>query len=386
MEIKQVYQFVNTATAEALGKEGIVSEDLSNVVDVGTAILDANAADAYVQSLVNQIGRIIFVDRAYRGGVPSVLMDGWEFGSVLEKIQGEIPEAVEDESWELEHMQSYDQNIFYQPKVTAKFFNKKVVFEIDVSFTKKQVMQSFQSATQLNAFLSMIYNNVEKSMTVKTEALIMRTINNAIAETVYSEYSTAQYTRSSGVRAVNLLYLYNQRYNTSLTASDALTTPDFIRFASFMIKLYIERMSRLSSLFNVGGKDRFTPSDLMRVVMLADFEASAGTYLYDANGQFLVGDLKLPEAETVPYWQGSGTSYAFSDITNVDVTTASGHSVDIDGVLCVLFDRDALGVSNLDREVTTHYNAKARFFTNFYHFDAGYFNDLDENFVVFFVK
>ena len=242
MEIKQVYQFVNTATAEALGKEGIVSEDLSNVVDVGTAILDANAADAYVQSLVNQIGRIIFVDRAYRGGVPSVLMDGWEFGSVLEKIQGEIPEAVEDESWELEHMQSYDQNIFYQPKVTAKFFNKKVVFEIDVSFTKKQVMQSFQSATQLNAFLSMIYNNVEKSMTVKTEALIMRTINNAIAETVYSEYSTAQYTRSSGVRAVNLLYLYNQRYNTSLTASDALTTPDFIRFASFMIKLYIERM------------------------------------------------------------------------------------------------------------------------------------------------
>lgn len=386
MEIRQVYQFVNTATAEALGREGIVSEDLSNVVDVGTAILDANAVDAYVQSLVNQIGRIIFVDRVYRGGVPSVLMDGWEFGSVLEKIQGEIPEAVEDESWELEHLQSYDQNVFYQPKVTAKFFNQKVGFEIDVSFTKKQVMQSFQSATQLNAFLSMIYNNVEKSMTVKTEALVMRTINNAIAETVYSEYSTAQYTLSSGVRAVNLLYLYNQRYGTSLTARDALTTPDFIRFASYMIKLYIERMGRLSSLFNIGGKERFTPADLMHVVMLADFNASAGTYLYDANGQFLVGDLKLPEAETVPYWQGSGPSYAFSDITNIDVTTAGGHNVDIDGVLCVLFDRDALGVSNLDREVTTHYNAKARFFTNFYHFDAGYFNDLDENFVVFFVK
>ena len=46
---------------------------------------------------------------------------------------------------------------------------------------------------------------------------------------------------------------------------------------------------------------------------------------------------------------------------------------------------DSLGVTNLDRRVTTNYNAKAEFYNNYYKFDCGYFNDLNENFIVFFI-
>ena len=383
MEVKQIYQIVNSITSEELGLQTVLSEDLSNIVDIGTEVFNANAVDHYVKSLVNHIGKVVFVNRPYAGSVPSVLMDGWEYGSVLEKITAELPDATENESWNLEDGASYDPNVFYQPKVSAKFFNKRVTFEVPMSFTEKQVKESFSSAEQLNGFMSMLYNAVDKSMTIKIDSLVMRTINNMIGETVYADYAGASLSSKSGIKAVNLLKLYNTQYSESLTASAAIYDPDFIRFAAYQMGVYASRLTKISTLFNIGGKDRFTPSDLLHVVMLSDFRKSANVYLQsDVFHNELVA---LPGAEEVPYWQGSGTSYAFSDISNVKITTASGQSVDVGGVLCVMFDRDALGVTNLDRRVTVNYNPKAEFFSNWTKFDAGYFNDTNEQFVVFFV-
>lgn len=382
MEVKQIYALVNDITQEVLGKTALIKEDLSNSVDVGTEIFNAAAVDAYVRSLVNHIGKAIFVNRPYSGGAPSVLMDGWEYGSVLEKIAAEMPEATENESWELEDGQSYDPNIFYKPTVSAKFFNKRTTFEIPMSFTERQVKQSFSSASQLNGFLSMLYNAVDKAMTVKTDGLIMRTINNMIAETIYSDFGTEAISGASHNRSVNLLYLYNQRYGETLTADKAITDPDFIRYSAYIMGVYASRLTRISSLFNIGGKDRFTPNDLLHVVMLSDFRKSANVFLQSDvfHDQFT----KLLDAEEVPYWQGSGTGYGVTDISKVYVSTASGHEITATGVLGVMFDRDSLGVTNLDRRVTTNYNPKAEFYNNWYKFDAGYFNDFNENFVVFF--
>lgn len=383
MLVNQIYDIMNTVTSEVLGESVIVAEDLSNIVDVGTAIFNASAIDSYVRSLVNHIGKVIFVNRPYSGNVPSVLMDGWEYGSILEKINTELPQASENESWELTDGASYDPNIFYKPTVEAKFFNKRVTFEIPMSFTERQVKQSFSNAEQLNGFLSMLYNAIDKSMTVKVDALVMRTINNMIGETIVSDYGSSLYSSKSGVKAVNLLYLYNQRYSQSLTAANAITDADFIRFASYEMGVYMSRMSKISKLFNIGGKDRFTPSDLLHVVMLADFKKAANVFLQSAV--FHDSFTELPNAELVPYWQGSGQAYSFDDVSKIKITTASGETVDTSGVLSVMFDRDALGVTNLDRRVTTNYNPKAEFYNNWYKFDAGYFNDTNENFVVFFV-
>lgn len=385
MEMNQAAALVNAAYSETVGGSAILTEDLSNTVDIGTEIFNANAVDAYVKALVNQVGRIVFVNRPYAGGTPSVLMDGWEFGSVLEKISAKTPQATENESWELTDGASYDPNVFYQPQVTAKFFNKRVTFEVPMSFTELQVKQSFTSAAQLNGFLSMLYNAVDRAMTVRIDSLIMRTINNMIGETVYSDYAGASLGSKSGIKAVNLLYLYNQTVSAGnqLTAAAAIRTPEFIRFAAYHMGLYKARLGKISTLFNVGGEDRFTSADRLHVVMLADFRRAADVFLQ--SGTFHDQFTQLPTAEEVPFWQGSGTDYAFSSVSEVKITTAGEHSVDVTGVLGVMFDRDALGVCCQDRRVTTNYNPKAEFFSNWYKWDAGYFNDLNENFVVFFV-
>ena len=377
MQVQQIYHIMNNVTKEILGKTDLVNEDLSNIVDLGNALLDNVSVDNYVKSLVNHISKVIFVSRPYSGNVPSILMDSWDYGAVVEKVSVEMPEAVENKSWELTNGTDYSPNVFYKPTVSSKFFNNKVTFEVDMSFTELQVKESFSSATEINSFLSMLYNAVEKSFTVKVDGLIMRTINNMIAITLDAD-------KTSNVKAVNLLKLYNDRFGTKLTAAKSITDKEFIRFASMTMALYIDRMSRISTLFNVGGKDRFTSADMLHVVMLSDFKASANSYLQSDtfNNEFT----KLPAAETVPYWQGSGTNFAFDKVSAINVKTSNGKTVSKSGILAVMFDRDACGISNLNKRVTTHYNAKAEFYSNFFKLDCGAFNDLNENFVVFFVE
>lgn len=397
MEVKQIYTLINSVSKEVLGKTDIVQEDLTGIVDLGREVFNQSAVDNYVKSLVNHIGKVIFVNRPYAGKVPSVLMDAWEFGSVLEKISADVPEAEENDSWNLTDGTSYDQDVFHKPTVTAKFFNSKVTFEVPVSITERQVKESFSNAAQLNGFISMIYAAVEKSMTIKADALIMCTINNMIAVTVLADarafgataagdMAGADLSSASTVRCVNLLKLYNDKTgaSTKLTAAKAITDPDFIRFASYIMGTYADRLQSISTVFNVGGKERFTPKDMLHVVLLSDFAKAAQTYLY--SDTFNRGDVLLPQAETVPFWQGSGQNYEFASTGNINIKESGGKAVEISGVLGVMFDRDALGVCNLDRRVTTNYNAKAEFFNNYYKFDAGYFNDTNENFVVFFIE
>lgn len=374
MEIAQVHNLVNTAAQEVIGESGLVAEDLSNVVDIGTSIFNGSAFDAYVRSLVNHIGKVIFVNRPYRGSAPSVLMDGWQYGSIVEKIHSEMPEAVENESWELQDGASYDPHVFHRPVAEAKFFNKMTTFEIEASITEMQVKQSFSSATQLNAFVSMIFNEIEKALTIRNDALIMRTINNMIAETSHDNNAN---------RKVNLLSKYNTQFSENLSAGDAIYEPSFIRYAAYQIALYTDRLTRMSTLFNIGGKARFTPKDLQHIVMLSEFASAADIYLQ--SDTFHDEYTRLVNAERVPFWQGSGTDYAFSNTGKVNVVTSSGDNVTVTGILCCIFDRDALGVMNNNQRVTTQYNPKAEFTNYFYKKDARYFNDLNENFVYFYV-
>lgn len=386
MEVKQIYDIMNTVTGEVLGKSDIVAEDLSNIVDVGKEIIDKDAVDNYVKSLVNRIGKVIFVNRPYSGSAPSVMMDGWEYGSVLEKIQCELPDAVENDSWNLTDGQQYKEDIFHAPKVSAKFFNSKTTFEVDLSFTDRQVKESLGSPSELNGFTSMLYNSVDKSMTIKTDALIMRTINRMIAETLSHDLTadaSTGYTNQSSNRAVNLLKLYNEKFGEKLTADKCLTNPAFIRFASLTISLYKDRMSKISNLFNIGGKERFTTSNDMHMIFLSDFASASNVYVQSDtyHNEFTA----LPNAETVPYWQGCGSGYDFNSVSAINVNLDAKKNVKTAGILGVMFDREALGVTNMDKRVTTVFNAKAEFFNNFFKFDAGYFNDMNENFVVFFV-
>lgn len=383
MKTEQIYEIMNDVTQEVL--DGVsIQEDLQNIVQVGEAVFNANAYEKYTKALVNRIGKTIFVNRAYKGGVPSVLMDAWEYGSVLQKVDCDIPEAQESETWNLENGVSYDPNIFKSPTINVKFYNNQVTFEIQMSFVEQQIKQSFLNVNELNAFISMIYNAIEKSMSIKLDKLISMTIANAIGETIYNEFDNGVYNTKSGVRAVNLLYLYNQIATTPITKSKALKDIEFLKFASKTIALYTEYLQKISKLFNIGGRPRFTPSDLMHIVLLSEFAKASDVYLQ--SSVYHNEMVKLPQYESVAYWQSSGTKFEFDDVSKINITTAQNHNITLDGVLGIIFDRDMLGVCNYDRRTTSDYNARAEFVNMWFKTEARYFNDFNENCVVFFIQ
>lgn len=378
MKVTQIYEITNTVTSEVLGKENVVNEDLSNIVDVGKEIIDSDKVDNYVNKLVHHIGKVEFNNQKYSGNAKSVLMDSWEYGSILQKIDAELPTAYENETWNLVDGKSYDPNVFYQPKVTSQFFDNKVTFEIPISFAEKQVKDSFNNKNQLNGFLSMLTNQVDTSMTIKLDSLIMRTINNYIGNVLDKNNSNT---------SINLLKLYNDKTSNKLTVKECLTDSGFLRFANFVINTYVDRISRISTVFNIGGKERFTNVENKNLILLTDFVNSSEVFLQaDVRHNELTG---VNSFDTVPYWQGSGKNFTFEEISSINVKvnngTKSGKDITKSGIIGVLFDRYSLGVTNLDKRVTTNYNPKAEFYTNFYKSDSGYFNDFNQNFIVFYV-
>lgn len=384
MQVSQIFEIVNDALKQTDGNLPLLQEDLSNIIDVGNSIFNANSFDNYVKKLVDRIGKVVFVIRPYSGLAPSIYMDSVIWGSVTQKISSAVPEAVENESYELVNGATYDPNQVNLPDVYVKFFSKYVTFEVDRTITEKQLRSAFTGVAELDGFISMIFNEISKAFTIAIDNLIMRTINSAIADTLYKDYNSGkEFTGASHTRAVNLLYLYNQRYSTTLTAAQAVTTPEFVRFASYYMALYSDRLSRVSTLFNVGETQKFTPKEEQHFILLSEFARSADVFLQsDVYHNELTAITKY---EVVPYWQGSGVDYAFDSTSAINVISGSGNTVAASGILGVMFDRYALGVTNIEQWVNTQYNAKADFINYFYKYKAGYFNDLNENFVVFFV-
>ena len=338
MKVTQIAELVNGITEQVLGKSAeLTAENLKNIVDVGTQLTDSANIDNYVKTLADRIGKVIFVDRPYSGSAPALLYDAWDYGSILEKISAEMPDATINETWELTDGKDYSQDVFHKPVVSAKFFNKKVTFECEQSYTERQVKSAFISPSDYNAFLTMLVNSVDKSMTIKIDGLISRTINNMIGETVHADFSTVSdgdYSQSDSVRCVNLL-------------------------------------------------KRFTPVDKQMLILNSDFAAFEDVYL--SSDVYHNEIVKIPNYSTVPFWQSSGKNFNRNITTAIDVTLNDGTNIAFGGIVGVLFDHDALGVTCTDRRVNTYYNAKAEFYNNFYKFDSSYFNDLNENFVVFFV-
>lgn len=377
MKVTQIKDLVNNSLKEVNGSSVLLKEDLSNVVDIGKELLNNDDIDSFVKKLVDRVGKTVFNSRVYQGSAPSVLMDSWEYGSVVEKIDSDLPIVEQNDSWDLQDGKSYDQDIFYQPKVSAKFFNSKVTFDIPMSFTKMQVESAFGSPAELNSFLSMLMTKVQNAMTVNLDGLIMKTINNFTASVINAK---------KGMQVVNLLDMYNKKAQTKVTVDNALTNPDFIKFANLTINTYRDRLTKMSTLFNEAGLNKFTPVDNQHLVILSDLASASKVYL--ESDTYNQDNVKITNYDTVPYWQGSGTTYNFTDTSKIDVAIKDGaqtKEVVQSGILGVLFDTSALGVSCQNPRTTTAVNARAEFYTNFNKYDAMYYNDLNENFVVFMV-
>ena len=375
MLITQTKEILTTIATEMLGPDNtIVTENLENLQDIGNELITQQNVDTYVKKLVDKIGKVVFKNRLLNSTAPSLLADSWEYGAILQKVRMKLIPAEENSAVKLVDGQSYDQNVFHQPTVSATFYSKEITFEVPISYTREQLNSSFNSVSELNGFYNLLETTVQNSLTVKTDALIMRTINYRIGKT---------YTKGLASQKVNLLQGYNTASGKELTVANCFQDEGFLKYAIAEIKNYQDRLKLPTSVFNDKKEEAFTPAQNQKLVLLSDFKNTVDTHLIPVvqNSE----NLTL-SCETVPYWQGSGKTFSFADISKIDVTLDSAsETAKVGGIVGILFDDEALKVGNLNQYVTTNYNAKGDFYTNYYKEQSGFFVDLAENFVIFYV-
>lgn len=378
MKVNQIATILNNVFTEITDGTGIITEDLSNIVDVGREITKNSTFDDnfenYVGKLIDHIGRVVYMDRAYTSQAPKILKDGWEYGSILEKVRCDVPDFQENKEWELTEETVFDVFGFNPADADAKFFNKKTTFQIKISITKKQLKSAFNSASDMNKFIAMIENRIAMKMTLATDALIMRTIVNLIAEKISDE---------TGV--INLLDVYKTATGDStLTAAKALANKDFLRIASKTIMTYKKLMTIPSALYNDGTYVTFTPEANLKAVFAADFDLALKTSLYadTYNDEFV----KLDGYSSVAYWQSPKSDERLLINAKPASKGGVGAAVEQDGIVAVLFDERAAAVCNEEPDVRSIYNPEGNFYNYWYSFDASYMNDTVENCVVFIIE
>lgn len=376
MLVTQVFEFVNVAQKEVLGESAITLEDLSNIVDVGKALEDLDDGyENFYKAMANRIGRMLFESRTYEGKYKKLYRDSWEFGSIMGKVQAELLEATENESYQIINGASYDPYVVNLPVITSKFYNKAVTLEIDVTTPVDQIKQSFKSADEMVKFASMLEVMVNNSMEVKLEILASRAVNNLIGATV----------SSGGARVINLVTEWNTSMGTTLNAVTALLDKDFLNYAVsrlLEVKGYLEDYTKL---YNLGEKARFTKGDRLAVEINSTFASRVKTRL--ASNTYHDDLVSLPNYEEVSYWQGVGTDGGISSRMSIQATIVDedGETQDVtaSNVVCAMFDIDACGIVQPQKKITTAYNAKAEYYNSFHKWLARYFNDFNQQAVVF---
>lgn len=403
MKVNQIAEILNALNTEMVGTEEVFADDLSNIVDAGKAVLDYTAAanganfDNYVKNLIDQVGRMIFVDRSYTSQAPDILKDSWEYGSIMMKVRAELMDARNNTTWQLGDIANgtglsndkdasdnpiipsrLDPFVLSKPSVTAKFYNKKVTYEVAISLVDYQLREAFRSASEMGRFISMLENRIRVKRILCTDALIMATIRNLMG-----------YKLATG-KAINLLPLYNATIPaaSAIQAADFWTNPDAIRFANKTISMYKKYMAAASTLFNEGDYITFTPAERLKAVFLSEYVKAAEVYLY--SDTFHNEYDKLSGYSEVGFWQGAGEDGSL-DSRSAVIGSFIGNNENIvsggvSGVIAVLFDEEAAAVCCEEDRTTTQYNPRGEYTNFFYKWDALYMNDLEENCVVFYIS
>lgn len=388
MNVKQISTMLNSVFAETMGEGVMISEDLRNLVDVGRTITASsdfeNNFENYAGKIVDKVGRTIFVDRTYKATDLGLWRDSFEYGSVLEKLRCDVGDFTDNSEWDLtkdtdndgdldynENISTHIQDLFkFNPaRVQAKYFNAKSTFKATISITRKQLRSAFTSASKMARFIGMIENRISSKMEIAKTQLQKRTLANLIGEKVYNVKFVdlrAEYIAETGTTAPGRLGI-------------ALNSEAILRYIARRITQDRDLMTEPSTLYTDGTFYNHTPIEDSRLIVLSDLDKALAFNLYSDtyNEQFV----KLTGYKTVPFWQQNAKSMEIRSA--LKLTTSNNHAVNQGYILGVLFDRDAAMICNEEPEVRAQYNADGNFTNYFYTFDCSYYNDFDENVIVY---
>lgn len=382
MDTNQIYTIVNEVNAEAFGSTDIDVVDAQGLVSLGDAVLSSSTnTEAFLNTLVQRIGRTIISFRQYRNKLGDMVLNDFEYGAILQKIRVHLVDAETDPAYGLTDGESVDPWTINKPDVEQKLFVTRTPYMFSVTIARKQLREAFLSESGMGAFIGAIFGQVRNSIEVSLEGLGRTCIANMIGEFTPATPTGGEATTLNHEVALCTMYNTQRGFESTdagyVDEDTALFDPEFLRFAVSVIKSYSDMFTDMSVLYNDGSIETFTPREDQRLKVLSRFERVLESVVqYSAFHDEMV---RLSAYDTLNFWQ------SVQDPSYIMVERASdGAQVIKTHIVAVLYDRDALGIFKRDEDVlTTPVNAKGLYYNTFYHQMELWFNDTSENFVYF---
>lgn len=366
MDTTQLYSIVNEVAKESMGTEDIDVIDTSSLVALGDSVLSSTTnTEAFLNTLVQRIGKIIISFRPYTSKLTLLDVGDMEFGQILQKTKTQMPIAITDDTYNLVDGESLDMYVVSKPEVHQKLFVKRTPLAFMKTFQTKPLKEAFTSAEAMGNFIASIFGEIRNAIELSQENLGRLTMANYMAN------ATAQQT-------YDLVTMYNTASGSDIDPGvTALQNESFLRYGLQVMKNVAYSMETMSTMYNDGTEQRHTPRQLQRIVSLVQFKSALETQVdYAAFNQDYV---KLASDIIVPYWQAQQSPFDIQ-VTGDDAEDEKT----LTNVVAFIHDRDALGTYRREEEVlTTPVNARGRYYNTYYHIDNLYFNDYSENGVVF---
>lgn len=376
--VNQIYALINEVAKQTFGESAVTVTDTSTLVALGDKVLSSDVdTDNFAKTLVDRIGRTIFSIRRYTAsGDDGLVKEPFEYGCIVQKIYVDLPEAKENKAWEIgesSYTPTYAPVI--KPSIKQKLFEKMVTWEIDVTIPDFMFRTAFTSAQGVATLIDAIFTTMDNYMEIALE-------NNK--NLTRATFIANKLNKGNPCGKHNLLAEYNALTGATLTVATCMRDIGFLKWASQQINLWASRMKKMSVLFNDENYKRHTPTTDLVVNVLQDFDSALVSYL--ESDTYHNEMVKLANTySTLPYWQGTGETYSFSDTSKIHVKLNKDTTVEQSGVIAVMYDRDAMGVTITKRNGTTERNNHDEY-TNYYNKATyGYFNDMSENGIVFYV-
>lgn len=377
---KQIYSIVNEVAKQAMGSSAIKVVDNTGLIALGNTVLGSDTTkNNFINALTDRIGRTIVSFRAYNSHFPDFERDSIEWGNILQKIKIAMPEAEEDQSYNLTDGTSVDMYKINKSKVNQLLFTNETPWQTHITVHLDALEKAFVDSNAMGAFISSMFGEVQNRIELAMENLSIDCVNNYMAEIIKGK-------KSSTNRVINLVTEYKNKTGVDHTTEPlrALDDENFLKYVVRRINSLSTTMEYMTTgMFNTpqgneGAYTRHTPKSEQRMMLFIDLVNSLKTNINSKAFNMEQVAIDIP-FKTVPFWQ------SLQNPTEINITPASGApAINQSGIMGILYDREAMGTFKKKyTSLTTPINAAGKYYNVFYHMITMYFNDLTENAVVF---
>lgn len=369
LTFEQVSTVLTSIVQQATNQAVLTPTDTGSFVSVAQMALRADR-DAVMNAISNVLTRTIFSIRPYSAKMTGLEMDTFRWGNMMRKLSIADTDWQDDPAyaWPVTYDASQtppsgdgeavDPWTIKKPNILqTNFYGASVYFD-EMTITEDQLESAFTGPEQLGSFLTLLMTNLSNRLEMSNEGLRRGLVCNAIA---------AMRAENKAERNIHLLSEYNALTLNTYTINDIY---DPANFPAFMKWMYA-RVAELTDLFTanstmfqtvITGKPilRHTPLEMQRIYMYSPLmRQMEARVLADAYHD---GFLRYSDVESLPYWQSISTKDTVSAApvyTGTDGSVVTGTNTVVENVVGLIFDRDAMGMTILDRRVlSTPINTK----------------------------